>query len=500
MHIPGQMNTQSIMRITRLLFTETGTYNDMALRPYQAYADVPLLNAMKEATHGGTNLQPSVLAGIAGSVLRPATQSMGAVSIINNWDTPRLRFLMEVVHTDSLLGESVQYLTGYTDHVGVNWQTGSIDPRMQLYINNSIQTRRILETTAVGTMNRQAVVSAAQLLSGEYTPDFRNVHQNTFTMRPQDVFMTMGASVLREHNSHIIDTRQAFSAGNLKLSARSNTSAPSYLSRVMKGYRTAMQTADTTDDMALMMEKAVGVVPEPTLSTDPFLGLAQRRHTALLEHSWISYGELLGISPELDHIVTLVARKNSPYMMHHERGQSERWEGTTHETILATVLSHSVPSLMMDLMLTKLAFLVTNQTLDGSFQIQFAHATGFAQGVDLTPYLQLFEQRLVTEVLRDLTHNNQLGVSLSLQFDILGDTVLDISVNSGPVIRYVTPSFCDALMAPVITNNSQNLHALANDISTLVENLEVDHSVRHNQYSPQFQGPPGYNHGHSETL
>ena len=493
------MNTQAIMTVTRLLFTQTGTYNDMALRPYVTNTDQGTLNALQEATLNGQNLQPSVLAGVAGNIIRPSTHAVGGVSIVNGWDIPRLRFVMEILHHDSALGDTIQYLSGYTDQVGVSWASGAVDRNMQLHINNTITTRRVQEFTPVGTQNRQTVTSAAQVLTGNYQPDFANLNRNIFTMRPQDVFNSVGASVL-DQSSQIFDTRAAFSAGNVKLSARSNTAAPVYLSRVMKGYQTAMSTADNAEDLPAIMEKAMGTIPEPTLSQDKFFGIAQRHHRALVENSYITYGELEAMSPNLELVAQFVRQGNTAYMAHHERGMSEHWQGTTNETVMATVLSHSIPSIMMDLMLTKLAFVVTNQTLDGSFKITYTHVQGFTDGVDLTPYIRHFEHRLFTEVLRDLSRNNQLGLNLVVQLDIIGDTVIDISLNSAPSIRYVTPSFCDALMSPVITNNNMNLQTLANDITSLVENMNVDHSVHTSQYPAHFQGPPGNNYGNSDTL
>lgn len=495
------MNTQPIMTITKLLLMETGTYNDMALRPYQTNVDVNSLKAMQEATQNGANLRPGVLAGIAGDILRPSTQAQGVVTIQNGWDTPRLRFMMEVVHQGSALAETVQYITGYTDHLGVIWGSQSIDRGMQMHINNSITTRRVVEMTPVGRQNRQMVVSAAQVLEGSYQPTFGNLGNNMFTMRPQDVFMTMGATGMLDQSQQMFDTRAAFSAGNMKLSNRTNGSAPSYLSRIMSAYRGAMNGSDMQEDFAVLMEKAGEYHPEPMVHQDMFLGLATRQHTALAEHTWISYGELEQMSPNLEHVTTVVRRNGNDYMAHHERGVSEHWSGTTHETVMATILSHSVPSLMMDLMLTKLAFVVTNQTLDGQFAIQYGHVQGFAENVDMRPYVQAFEQRLIVEVLRDLSRSNQIGLNLALEMDVVGDTIIDVSINNGPSIRYVTPSFSDALMSPVITNNNQNLMTLASDVTSLVENLSVDHGPRASQYSPtHFQGPPGNDYGNSETV
>ena len=79
--------------------------------------------------------------------------------------------------------------------------------------------------------------------------------------------------------------------------------------------------------------------------------------------------------------------------------------------------------------------------------------------------------RLEVEVLRGLSSNNMIDFEISMTVDVLGETHISISMAGGPKYDYVTPSFCDALMAPVLTNNNDNLRAIGNDIEQLVSNI-----------------------------
>ncbi len=465
----------SNMVVTRLILAETGTYNDMALRPFQSNVNGEVVRQMQEATRGGTLLQPSNLAGLAGSVVRPASEAQGVVSIEQGWGQPRFRFMMEVRHTPFAGGEFVQYLTGYTDHVGVS-HGGHLDPNMRLYFNNSIMTRVVTEYGPTGHYTRQTVSDASHIITGDYSPDFNSMHRTAHTMRPEDVFGTMNTFRLRDvidDPNDLFDTRTTFAQGTMKKSRRSNGSAPTYLSRLMNTWSNTMAGADTNASEGEIYAKAAGDVREGLVSQDTFLNVLQM-NTSLQEGSSITYAELNHISPGLDdrtQVAMSTGAVRTSHLENHRAGQTEHWGGTTNETIVATILAHSIPAIMMDLMLTNVVFFVTNQTLHGQYHMELVHTEGFAN-VDLTPYGNAFMRRLETEVLTDLTHNNQIGLQIQGHVDVLGESRFTISYNSGPPIEYAVPSFADALMAPIITNNADNLRILASDVEALTDNLQ----------------------------
>lgn len=466
----------SNMVVTRLILAETGTYNDMALRPFQSNVNGEVVRQMQEATRGGTMLQPSNLAGLAGSVVRPSSEAQGVVSIEQGWSAPRFRFMMEVRHTPFAGGETVQYLTGYTDHVGVS-HGGHLDPNMRLYFNNSIMTRVVTEYTPAGHINRQTVSDASHIITGNYAPDFNTMHRTAHTMRPEDVFGTMNTFRLRDvidDPNDLFDTRTTFAQGTMKKSRRSNGAAPTYLSRLMSTWGNTLAGADTNASEGEIYARAAGDVREGLISQDTFLNVLQM-NTSLQEGSSITYNELNMISPGLDdrtQVIMSTGAVRTTTLQNHHVGQTEHWGGTTNETIVATIMAHSVPAIMMDLMLTKVAFMVTNQTLNGQYDVSILGMASFAEGIDLTPYGNAFQSRLINEVMVDLTQNNMIGVQIQGQVDVLGESRFSISFNGGPFIEYAVPSFADALMAPIITNNADNLRILASDVEALADNLQ----------------------------
>lgn len=464
------------MQIRRLLFLETGTYNDMMLRPYQTNVHQRDLVQLQEVTRGGQNLSASNLSGLAGQIIRPASQAHGIANIANGWRQGRFAFMLEVYIPDNFGGARVQYLTGYTDHAEIS-HGGLLDPNMQLFFNNSIQCRQVVYEAPTGTVLQQRVNDAAHVLSGAYNPSFGSVAQTTHTMRPTDVFDAVGAATLGNYGD-VVDTRTTFVQGTLKKSERMNAAAPTYLSRLLTTHRDVMAGAnDAEDTLPDMMGTAAGVVKEPTLTGDTFLHHLQME-TRLAIGGHVTYQELCRVQPNLDHIAKVILARG-PHLMQapHQVGQTEHWQGTTHETIMATILSHAVPALMMQLMLTKVAFQATNRTLNGQSEVLFADVKSFAsENLDMTQYLQVFDARLRSEVLADLSHGGLIDYTVNCRFDVLGETFIEIQVGGGVPVPYAVPSFADALFAPVLTNNYQNLQTLANDIGMLTDNISVNHS------------------------
>ena len=461
------------MHITRLLLVRSGTYNDMALRPYTTHVDGSTINLFREATQGGTFFEDTALSPVAGSILRPSTMPVGSVSIANGWAVPRFRFIMEIHHTvPGGLGKNVQYVSGYTDHAEVTYQ-GTLDPNMRFFINTSIMTREVEEMTPFGRRTRRTMADASHILNGSFNPSTTSHTQAARTMRPEDVFGEVGASVLGDVGD-VFDLRSSF-AGGAKKSRVSNSATPTYLSRVMNSYNMALQEGGYDDDIPSLMRKARNDSQEGLIANDLFLNNLQR-NTSFSEGTSVSYSELCLLSPDLDNI-TIVANKEAVVQTNNfapsTRGSAAYWEGVDNNTIFATIIAQSFPAIMMDSMITEAAIGFTNKTMDGQFHLEFlAEPLSFIADRDLTaqlagPMLRHFE----TKILRDLTQSNMISIEGSVYCAVTGETKIRIAAADEALTDYVAPAFCDALSAPVITNNAENLRNLASDLSTLVDNV-----------------------------
>ena len=493
--------------LNKALFVETGTYNDMVMRPYETTPDYQFINQFNEVTQGGSSVAPSVLSGVAGHFLKPSAQVQSVAPIDYGWDEPRLRFILDVSVPSQLGPPTRRIIQGYTGYLGVNFQTGSVDPNMPLYFNNILTLRQSQTETPYGTSIRTAVAEANHLLRGEYQPGqgWANPHYSgpdmNWTMRPEDVFTTMGRSVLTGMHDDVTDLRNSFADMPVKKSRRTNGSAPHYLSDVINGYRKTVDYGHHADavDLNDVYDNARGAVQEDGITGDYFLHILVTSTTNFGTNGFVTYGELDQVLQGLDQQAVMVpASQRMSYMgssladptlfEHHTKGQTEHWGGSNNETLWSTILSQSVPSLMMDLMLTKVAFVATNQTLDGSHDVRIMDAASFADGIDLSPYLEHFQARLVSEVLRGLSSNNHIDFNLQMIVDVIGETRVTISIAGGPEIAFANPSFCDGIFAPVLSQDSNSVDQVAHEIQSLVDNMGVQH---HHQFDTNFMPTQG---------
>lgn len=469
------------MRITKLLFVETGTYNDMTVRPYNTFIEAQDILSFQEASNGGRNVAPSALAAVS-NVLRPAAQHEGIVQIADGWNSRRLRFMMEVTQGGVMGAHVKQYLTGYTDHFGLSDQ-GFLDRNMRLFFNNTLTVRAVQDfQPGIGNVNRLTVSDASHVIRGHFNATFGSNEVGQRVMRPQDVFDTMGHSVLGTDD--VMDLRTSFAGGIMK-SRRNNGSAAHYLSRTLGAYHQAYNDdTNNSNDIGALLGSAAGTVQEGLVTSDGFLAYLMRmQSTGLVETGSVTYGELCQFEPDLDQHITDVfpitpTVRQRDYI--HQAGDSENWTGNTMEVVVATALSHSVPSIMTDMMLTGIHFRATNQTLDGTVSIVPMAAESFAEGVNLEPYIKHFIHRLEFEVLRSLSRNNLIDYAIEMRIDILNDSMISIAMNGQPPAVFWNAQFADALNAPVITNNSNTLGKLAYDIENLVGNLDTNYNVPQN--------------------
>lgn len=483
--------------INKALFVETGTYNDMVLRPYQTNLDSNVVKQFQEVTNGGTAINSATLAGVANQFIRPTAQAQNSISIDHGWATPRLRFIIDIQY-QTALGPSVRkILQGYTSHVGIG-SNGFIDPNMVLYFNNVTTLRQSEIMTPHGLMSTNVVSEANQLLRGNYTPSFLDNNDSiTWTMRPEDVFKTMGRLSLG--NTDVADLRVSFAESPLKKSKRKNNSASHYVSDIMGCYDKTFNAVemDNTLDYSESMNMAGGLTKEDGMYSDPFFNELLLKTSNFTQGGFVTYGELNALSPELDQRAKFIPLKNvtksssNPFEPH-RTGQTEHWHGSNNETLWATILSHSIPSIMMDLMLTRVAFMATNQTINGEYVIKILDVNSFAEGINLNPYIDQFLTRLKSEILKGISSNNLIDFNITVMVDVLGETRLTLAIAGGPPIEFATPSFCDGLFSMLLTNNSDQITNNAFDLQTLSDNMSVSNAGQQNYSSFSNGGNDGY--------
>lgn len=456
-------------RITNLIFVPTGSYHDMALRPYRFHGQGEDIERLESVTDGFRNLTTSSLRSVAGSLLRPSTADVGTLSIDNGWNSQRYMYMMEIVYmTESNFEEEnvaleVKYISGMTDRVGDPTYSGRLDPEMRMYIDKIIDTNEI--ETSRGVIRRP--LSASRYLQQNVGQPRRST-ESFFALRPRDVCTQLGNSGLGNAGLDL-DFRSSISARPIT-SNISNDLPANYLSQTFSAYRTTVNDVNSsldTMDLPAIMNTVADHTSDGGVIGDSFINQLQR-YTGLAEGASYTYGELCSLFDGTEQATKLVAGADSTIQEigfdMHQPNDTEHWFGTKQETLVATMAGQAIQALMVGSLLTQVAFTITNDTITGETQFVWLSAplSFILKNMSLEQHALLFQDRFTHEVFRGLSRNDQLCLTLSVFCDIVqSDTRLEVTLEHGAPTPYCMPNFAGSMISPVIGNNISQLDHLA---------------------------------------
>lgn len=483
MHVGNSQTAE--LNISKFILGETGTYNDLYQRPYQTRLGDQEYFAMRDMTSNFTNLEPETLANCAGEFLTPSSQPGGRININNGWGEQRLRFMMAVTF-GGRFSTTEQIVTGYTDRADLS-HNGTMDPNTQFFINNVITLRRVERNTGTGMASSANIVDNFQVLRESGSGD-------TVTLRPTDVIRTQGLKEAIGHVNEIHGARKPaggstfFDDGNTlfhdsrngfgpsettRLSRRRNNLSANYMSGLLKAHQTAQHDDVEYNTEETVLDKTQGQLAEPYALKNPLLKLLTH-NTGFAENTSFTLSEIRELCPHVDNMMVLSRSSTTAQLIPNQRGQTEGWGGSDNTTLIANILASNIPALALEHLITKIWFTSTNETMTGETITELNHTvqnpvTSFTAGVDITPQIRAFLNRVTHFVMRDITHSNMMGVSISVRYDALGDTFVTVSCDGEPPVDYIVPTFCDSLFAPVVANNSEALYNISNDFGMLLD-------------------------------
>lgn len=468
----NQMNTpvaspQVTMRITRVLLVETGTYGQQWGRPYQTQLNGGILTSLRERMDGAPDINASVFSGMGASFLTPQAAPERHIDIVSGWNERRIRMMLEV-EVQSRNGAYYEILLGYTDHTGIS-MSGSIDPNMRFYVNSVMKMRKSFIATPLGNEQRLAVAGAGHVLVNSNWDGVESPNQLSL-MRPMDVYSTMGRLELPDLSSmNVRDTRNML-MDSPKLSRRSNNASSNYAASIVAGYRNASTMQELGQSEQEVLHTAVTYTVEESATGDQVLSaLAAFQHVPHTNSFQWRHLERLDPNVNRDEITRVVIRGQTQqsYMGEHYAGQTADWGEASIEAQIATMMSQTVPSLMMEMGLTMLTFAATNR-IPGiqRHEVIITGSESFAGG-DHSQFLQMMKVRLEVDLLEEISQSNLYDYEIEMSVDVVGETHISISIQGQPTVVYCTPSFCDALLSPVVTASDGRAVELANDFQVL---------------------------------
>jgi len=255
--------------------------------------------------------------------------------------------------------------------------------------------------------------------------------------------------------------------GNVgKVSNRSNNSPPEYLSKLLSSYNKAITESHYNNQISqnhYIYGQSLVMEENPTMN--PFLRrLGDNRNQQYATSFYMQ--DLRSIDFNVDNVTDCVVRGQAQRAQVHTAGSSEYWHGADYPTLAAYILANAVPSIMLDVLLTRLVFGSTNNDLGGRITTTIVDGRSVVDA-DLSENYQRFIHKFNALVIPDITFNGEQLYEISMDVNVFGDTVIDIAIGSYPKTRYVVPSFCDQLITPVTCNRPDHCQHMVDDMEMM---------------------------------
>jgi len=481
------------------LLCRTTTYNKQYRRPLHGNFGQNVMQ-LKEIT-GGHDFSRERLAGIASTSLLPAVQNEGEALIENDWGTERCLFAFKIVHQSNQAGTNrmVQYLQGYTSHMGIHHGQGGIvgvgahmpiDPMMRLYFNSSLMFQEHTTVNAFG--QRQTTVTpveTSQLLAGTPASLYGT---NTYTLRPEDLYSTIHAQELVSSvnryteaagpggvtpNASLLDTRVTFQSGQpLKKSSRSNLIPSAYLSRLLTS-PSGVMAAYADEPHISLANKISGSLCDGYMTNDVTLS-AMLERTGLAENCSITYGELCSLFQNADGTIIRLGMETQT-VQGSAGHQSEYFHGGSWALLIAQMLQNVTTALLVETSLRSVIVRGDNFSggnmltgeLGGQFKVEVLGGGSFVDGRPVEYSCEVLRNRLIQEFLAGYTGHNYVPIGFTMKIDLYTESVIDITYNHEPLTRFVSPVFGDSLFSPMLTNNPATLTGLSAETRAMTHNL-----------------------------
>lgn len=479
------------LRVIKATFFETGTTQDMVSHALGTQVDLQIMNAFAERTREGAIVNPDVLAGIAGRIIRPDVNVERVVALPNGSNSVRYRFLMVVGNPNAMNG-SIYYYSGYTDIVGYSINSNTFDPHMRLYFNNVIQVTQTTKMGLNGPVPHVEVVECNHLIHPATLGANAQMFQTTFdpmggfgvqnqptSLRPTDVMLRLSSqekSKLAGVNfgEEFVDTRVAV---DLCKSSRANSVPSNYLNKTIEGLLYGINSAANNPraESFTPYDSAYGYVGESNVFEDRFFSLLANDY-GYHQHGFICWGDMCRAHPELtvNGVVFLI---NRPQMQKRDMflsaaGDYDPMVGDRRpQTVLVEQIMQSLPGVLISSMISFARIHVTNMNPGGNLMVTITDPISYANLgsnyiISKIPYL---EQHLRQIVFMDIGFNQYVPFDAWFTVDTFGESFVRIAYNGETnYTPYSFATYSDAMATSLVSTDGRTLPTIAHDLNYLI--------------------------------
>lgn len=477
----------------KMLMAQTGTYTEQYYRPFETNITTGSINSIKELTESGASISPQAVAAVAGSVIAPSANTEGAVGIANGWQSRRFRFSLIIEESTRFQKTGIKrILFGYTDHCEVANNFGSpiLSPDMRVYFNSEIILVETPVQTPHGIIIEPRFLATNQILRGYSEGELHRIQNGGTgylqTVRPEDVFSHAQTRTVYEKlqqnnvipvesqgnygpngfsSQPIMDLRTAFSTGSPeKYNRRSELSPSVYLSSLLTGfYKTTLD--EESDDLETQMSNARGFTRNDPIGNNDFLALL-RESAGYETRGFVTWSDLNRIFPQLDGVTEVSLDTGHSLRRMSTADDGNNWNGMANTDVAAALIAQTVPGIVESNAVRNIEITAHSGDTFGSY-IVTVHPDKvrmLLNTVDAAPFVQRIMNRLEVEVLAPLSKNNQHSFSLTVYVDVVGEIMIDVSIDGCQAERYIGPSFADSLSSTVLTMDGDRAGRISSDL------------------------------------
>lgn len=463
---------QSIsIEVEDLKLIESGAYGDQFLRPYVTELKGGLLDKIDERVSKSRRFTPSILSSIANQFIVPDYQTRGLIDIPNGWGTRRGRFVMTLLIKLPTGDKMRQVVMGYTNSVGFTER--NVDPEMDFYVNNTFM---LMRRTVRGRDGRTDVTWVPahinDVLSDADNSGLRRRGDTLYTMRPEDVYSGIDLSENLRMANEMIDTRLTLSRKAIKSDSK-NRLGHHFMSRVLTGRQKALDHEDYANAATEINASAQGYVTENFASDDLFLETMTRIRGTNNTEDHFTFRDLIRMDNDVEHRTdTMVfSDPNVRHATNYRDDDINDLAGQEEWDRVAALIGIAVPALMLENGIHNIAFQVHNRGRGGEWEFIPANAKSLVQDMDISEQIEIFEDRLIDELLVPITGGNMYDIGLDVKCRSFGEVDFTMYWDGTNHGRYVIPVFTNSKASPIVTNDRDDVLQMSKNFNDLFEHF-----------------------------
>ena len=474
--------------VKRFMIQRTGTYQQQWRRPYLMDASKEsLIQQLENAVATSYKINPQLTVDRDSQLIVPASKPEAAVGIINGWDTPRLKFYLEIALTTQIGRQQLIRVQGYTEYDDRS-MNGQLDNSMRFFINQICQQELGFASGDVGgafggPATRVQTTAWNHVLHDPTLAQRGGItaREMNYSMAPDRIFQNMGNIELNRASAWdddlLIDTTSMVS--NQSIHAPRIYELPGeYASTVVNTF-IAQKTIDPDERYVTNMDEFYNNCKHHVLSQQPkkdyFSEWLENNRGGMFAFSSGSDNSFtLDDLLKFDHTAThpdKFKQINDGFGDYSSSMDSANMGGADFENVFAVQIVTGLMGLMATYGLVRVVLDSNNVASVNGKPITTPHSIQNGLQLPCAAEANGLLTRFDSEVIYAATQCYNVKYVFTINCDFSNEAIIELNIEGRGLTRFVFPTFCDSLITPVMTNNKGNFDNITGNFSELGERL-----------------------------